>query len=88
MLVLDPIPVVIDNLPDDYIEMIELPFSKDPAFGVCNPEIALETLANGHFLVSLTQFPLRRQFTLIAAISVRRPRRTSSGLQQEDLLGY
>ncbi|KFY47801.1 hypothetical protein V495_01801, partial [Pseudogymnoascus sp. VKM F-4514 (FW-929)] len=34
MLVLDPIPVVIDNIPEDYIEMVELPFSKDPAFGV------------------------------------------------------
>jgi len=34
MLVLDPIPVIIDNLPDDYIEEIELPFSpKDPAMG-------------------------------------------------------
>ncbi|KAL8723359.1 MAG: hypothetical protein Q9225_000342 [Loekoesia sp. 1 TL-2023] len=34
MLVLDPIPVIIDNLPDDYAEDIELPFSpKDPAFG-------------------------------------------------------
>ncbi|OBT53959.1 hypothetical protein VE04_04743 [Pseudogymnoascus sp. 24MN13] len=29
MLVLDPIPVVIDNIPEDYIEMVELPFSKD-----------------------------------------------------------
>ncbi|KFY70174.1 hypothetical protein V499_09395 [Pseudogymnoascus sp. VKM F-103] len=34
MLVLDPIPVVIDNIPEDYIEMVELPFSKDPASGV------------------------------------------------------
>lgn len=34
MLVLDPIPVVIDNLPDDYVEMIDLPFSKDPSHGV------------------------------------------------------
>ena len=34
MLVLDPIPVIIDNLPDDYLEEIELPFSpKDPAMG-------------------------------------------------------
>ena len=34
MLVLDPIPVIIDNLPDDYLEDIELPFSpKDPAMG-------------------------------------------------------
>jgi glutaminyl-tRNA synthetase len=37
MLVLDPIPVVIENLTEDYIEMVELPFSKDPAFGVCIP---------------------------------------------------
>ena len=35
MLVLEPIPVIIDNLPDDYLEMIEMPFSKDPAYGVC-----------------------------------------------------
>ena len=34
MLVLDPVKVVIDNLPDEYLEMIELPFSKDPAMGV------------------------------------------------------
>lgn len=34
MLVLDPIPVIIDNLPEDYCEEIELPFSpKDPAMG-------------------------------------------------------
>ena len=34
MLVLDPLRVVIENLPDDYIEMVELPFSKDPTYGV------------------------------------------------------
>lgn len=34
MLVLDPIPVVIENLPDDHLEMIEIPFSKDPSYGV------------------------------------------------------
>ncbi|KAH8702123.1 glutaminyl-tRNA synthetase [Talaromyces proteolyticus] len=33
MVVLDPIPVIIDNLPEDYLEMVELPFSKDPQFG-------------------------------------------------------
>lgn len=34
MLILDPIPVIIDNLPSDYSENIELPFSpKDPTFG-------------------------------------------------------
>ena len=35
MVVLDPIRVVIDDLPEDYIEMIEIPYSKDPEFGVC-----------------------------------------------------
>lgn len=35
MLVLEPIPVIIDNLPDDYVEMVEMPFSKDPTYGVC-----------------------------------------------------
>lgn len=34
MLVLDPIPVVIENIPEEYIEMVELPFSKDPTSGV------------------------------------------------------
>lgn len=33
MLILDPIPVIIDNLPDDYVEEVEVPFGKDPAMG-------------------------------------------------------
>ncbi|KAI9756552.1 MAG: hypothetical protein M4579_003811 [Chaenotheca gracillima] len=34
MLVLDPIPVIIENLPDEHLEQIELPFSpKNPEFG-------------------------------------------------------
>lgn len=33
MLVLDPITVILDDLPDDYIEEIEVPFGKDPAIG-------------------------------------------------------
>ena len=34
MLVLDPIPVIIDNLPDDHMEEVEMPFApKDPAMG-------------------------------------------------------
>ena len=37
MVVLDPIRVIIDDLPDDHLEMIELPFSKDPAYGVSHP---------------------------------------------------
>ena len=34
MLIMDPILVIIDNLPDDYLELIEVPFSKDSSFGV------------------------------------------------------
>ena len=34
MLVLDPIEVVIDDLPDDFEEMVEAPFAKDASFGV------------------------------------------------------
>ncbi|KAI9760752.1 MAG: hypothetical protein M4579_001490 [Chaenotheca gracillima] len=33
MLVLDPVLVVIEDLPDDHLEMVEVPFSKDPKFG-------------------------------------------------------
>ena len=34
MLVLDPIPVIIDNLPDDYVEEVEVPFNpRDPSIG-------------------------------------------------------
>lgn len=36
MVVLDPIRIVIDDLPEDYLEMVELPYSKDPEFGVCS----------------------------------------------------
>ncbi|KAL9635223.1 MAG: hypothetical protein Q9164_003603 [Protoblastenia rupestris] len=34
MIVLDPIPVFIDDLADDYVEEFEVPFGKDPAIGV------------------------------------------------------
>ena len=34
MLVLDPIKVIIDDLPEDHYEEVELPFGKDPKMGV------------------------------------------------------
>ena len=34
MVVVDPLKVIIDDLPDDHVEMVEVPFSKDPSFGV------------------------------------------------------
>lgn len=34
MLVLDPVKVVIDELPDAHLDLLEMPFSKDPAYGV------------------------------------------------------
>ncbi len=51
MLVLEPLKVVIENLPEDYEEMIEMPFSKDPAFGVggnTNTYIFCADLTNSH----------------------------------------
>ncbi|KAG8625805.1 hypothetical protein KVT40_006206 [Elsinoe batatas] len=33
MMILDPVLVVIEGLPQDHLEMIEVPFGKDPAFG-------------------------------------------------------
>ena len=35
MLVLEPLAVIIDDLPDDHLEMVEVPFAKDPKHGVC-----------------------------------------------------
>lgn len=35
MLILEPLAVIIDDLPDDHFEMVEVPFSKDPKHGVC-----------------------------------------------------
>lgn len=46
MVVLDPITVIIDGLPDNYLEMVEIPFSKDPKFGVCLPEARLIQVMN------------------------------------------
>ena len=43
MVVLDPIAVVIDNLPEDFLEMIELPFSKNPEHGVRQLKIKNES---------------------------------------------
>ena len=33
MLVLDPLKIIIDDLPDHHLEMLESPFSKDPSYG-------------------------------------------------------
>jgi len=34
MLVLDPVKVIVDNLAEDRLAMLEIPFSKDPVYGV------------------------------------------------------
>lgn len=36
MVVLEPLKVIIDDLPDDHLELVDCPFSKDPAFGTHN----------------------------------------------------
>ena len=43
MLILDPIRIVISNLPADYVEMIQLPFSKDPADGVSEFDFSISS---------------------------------------------
>ena len=34
MLVLEPLLLIIDDLDDDHLEMVDVPFSKDPTYGV------------------------------------------------------
>lgn len=34
MLVLEPLAVLIDDLDDEHLEMVEVPFSKGPTYGV------------------------------------------------------
>ncbi|KAJ5430396.1 Glutamine-tRNA synthetase class Ib [Penicillium cf. griseofulvum] len=36
MVVLEPLKVIIDDLPEDYVELLDCPFSKDPVFGTHN----------------------------------------------------
>ena len=37
MLILDPLEVVIEDLPDEHVEIVDVPFAKDPAYGVSHP---------------------------------------------------
>ena len=50
MLVLDPIKVVIDDLPEDHVEMLEMPFSKEPTQGVSGASASPIYVAHGHRL--------------------------------------
>lgn len=79
MVVLDPIPVIIDNLPEDYTEMVELPFSKDPEFGV---RLFHALLLSHTDPVSHIMSHSPEQYISIEAIFVRRLARTFSALLQ------
>lgn len=86
MLVMDPIPVIIDNLPEDYVEMIELPFSKDPNHGVSTPHAVKKFayLLRRRLLIcqsSPTLFHSLIPSTLTAATLGRKLRTTFSGLR-------
>lgn len=80
MMVLDPIEVIIDDLPDDYVEMIEQPFApKDPSFGVC----FLFFLLNSYFedkrlIVSPTNCPSPSGCSSTGVTSVKWTRQTTS----------
>lgn len=87
MLVLDPIPVVIESLPDDHLEMIEVPFSKDPSYGVSKPPAPISptssrTKDNSSFSIRFTLSPSRKPSTLSVVISGRKLQKTFSDLLQ------
>ncbi len=65
MLVLEPLTVIIDDLPDDYLEMVDVPFSKDPAYGVRNLPF--------HFPKTATALPLTRPCKLISIANRHTP---------------
>ena len=87
MLLLEPLAVVIGDLPDYHLEMVEVPFSKDPAYGVCShcfsPPLAQHcvkniqclgsTIANKLSIVtdSHTRFPSPKNSTSSAATSAK-----------------
>lgn len=78
MMVLDPIEVVIDDLPDDHLEMIEQPFApKDPSFGVSHSPFCLP---NVHKLIDRPMnFHSPNGSTLTGATFARKtPRITSA----------
>jgi glutaminyl-tRNA synthetase len=77
MLVLDPIPVVIENLPDDFLEMIELPFSKEPEFGVCTSStLLLERMSSSISRTAKGYF--KETDLLIRCILFHSPKRSTS----------
>ena len=53
MLVLEPLKVVIEGLPEEHEEMVEVPFSKDPTFGVSgntDTDIFTANLSNSYIM--------------------------------------
>ena len=76
MVVTDPIPIVIENLPEDHLEMVEVPFSKDPDFGVCTPPTISRFIAH-MFRLTLSRSPERSILTDLT--SRRLPAKISFG---------
>lgn len=77
MLILDPILVVIENLPDDLLEMIELPFSKEPEFGVCTSStLLLEPMSSSISRTAKDYF--KETDLLIRCILFHSPKRSTS----------
>ncbi len=65
MLVLEPLAVIIDDLPEDYLDMVDVPFSKDPAYGV--------RIFPFHFPKRATAIPLIRRCKLITIFDRHTP---------------
>lgn len=86
MMVLDPISVIIDDLPDDHLEMVENPFQpKDPSFGVCIdiiPPACFHRADNSR----LTKSHSPNMCTLTAATSAKRTTLTTSAWRRASWL--
>lgn len=90
MLVLEPLAVTIDDLDDDHLEMLNVPFSKDLAYGVSLCFLPYSSLRgtsvpaeDGLIVLGYSRivFPSRKRYTLSAVTSVRWTRTTISALR-------
>lgn len=97
MLVLEPLTVVIDGLDDDHLDMVDVPFSKNPAYGVSSSHSSLSSCRYTSIPVlarliicmySRTAFPSPRRCILSAATFVRWIRMTTSALRLGRLSAY
>ncbi|KAL8886797.1 MAG: hypothetical protein Q9215_005535 [Flavoplaca cf. flavocitrina] len=64
MLVLEPLTVIIDDLDDDHLEMVEVPFSKNSAYGVSNSHSFVWSSRSAISIGSFGLFPKVKSHTI------------------------